>query len=504
MKYLAKKLIPILVILCLIVGTMALPVSAAGSSLAFSKTKLTVGETLTVTARFSTSSGNPMYALEAYITYDAKTLQYVESSNCNKITDGKVKMVLTSDGKVSLSQTVKFKAIKAGSAQISIEQVYYVDKNNEEQSLSSDSNVVTIASASAQASSDANLKALSVSAGTLVPAFSPNVTSYNVTIPYTETELLLQATKSDSKATYTVIGNKEMKVGANKRQIVVTAENGNTKTYTINVIRLDQNGNVPEDVGNDTGENKIEVAVGDDIKYISDEISSENVPQGFSIIDYVYEGETVAAVGNDAYVMLYLVNPDGTDAAYYVINDDNSLTRVVKFKIGDSAYYILPAHEVPVGFKAVNNLQLNGVPVEAYKSEDPAYSEFYAVYAAGPQGFIGFYYFDTLDKTLQRAVGLTFGEDVELPTENNKSFLENLFAMNIAEKIVAGTILAIIVLLIVLIIVLIIKIAISGEKKEKKVKKAIEEPVTAEPENAGFEYVSLTEPKNTQNPETEE
>ena len=62
MTRLFKKVLPILVIATLIISMFTINASAAGSTIAFSKNKLQVGETLTVTARFSTASGNPMVA----------------------------------------------------------------------------------------------------------------------------------------------------------------------------------------------------------------------------------------------------------------------------------------------------------------------------------------------------------------------------------------------------------------------------------------------------------
>ncbi len=501
MKHIAKKLIPLFVIICILIGTLAINVSAAGSTIAFSKSKLSVGETLTVTARFSTSSGDPMYALECYLTYDYKMFDYVESSNANKITDGKIKIVLMSDGKVSLAQDIKLKAKKAGSSAISVESITYIDKNDIEKSLSSSSAPITVVSASEQASSNANLTAINVSAGTLVPTFSPNVTSYNITIPYTETEFWVQPAKADSKATYLVYGSKEMKVGANKRSIVVTAENGQTKTYTLNITRLAEDGSSVDQNGvdNNLPENSIEVLVGEETKYISEEISTDNVPKGFNIIDYVIGDKTVPAVGNNEYVMLYLVNPDGTDPSFYIINADGTYKRASKLEVGSAPYYLIPAPEIPSGYTA-NPIQINGVSMTAYKSENLELADFYLVYAIGPQGHIGFYSFDTLDKTMQRATVLiaTPEEPEEVTPETDKTIAENILAMNTAEKIVAITILLIILLLIAAIVILITKIASSAKTKNEQ----FEEPEDLGEIEEGFEYIEVS--NALESPENEE
>ncbi|HLP06199.1 MAG TPA: TIM-barrel domain-containing protein [Paludibacter sp.] len=83
-------------------------------------------------------------------------------------------------------------------------------------------------------SNDATLSALTTSAGTLSPVFNSPVTSYTVLLPMGTTSVTPTATKNDSKAT--VAGDTTVTVvnGKATSTIVVTAENGTTKTYTIN------------------------------------------------------------------------------------------------------------------------------------------------------------------------------------------------------------------------------------------------------------------------------
>ena len=203
MKSILKKSTAIIITVCVLLSLLTVNVFAKGSSsIAFSKNTVTLNENITVTARFSTASGDPMYGLEGYITYDPKIIKFVSGDNCNLLTDGKVKIVLQSAGKVNLTETVKFSTLAAGKSKVALEQLIYVDKNDTEQAMTGASATVTVTNPSTQASSNANLRKLGVSAGTLTPAFSPDVTSYNVTIPYEETELWVQPGLADQKASY--------------------------------------------------------------------------------------------------------------------------------------------------------------------------------------------------------------------------------------------------------------------------------------------------------------
>lgn len=83
-------------------------------------------------------------------------------------------------------------------------------------------------------SSDNTLKSLSVEGYELDKEFDKDETKYEVTIPATVKSLKLKYEKNDSKAKEMITGNSSLKDGDIIR-IVVTAEDGTTKTYEIKV-----------------------------------------------------------------------------------------------------------------------------------------------------------------------------------------------------------------------------------------------------------------------------
>ena len=95
-------------------------------------------------------------------------------------------------------------------------------------------------------SADADLSALTISAGTL-PAFAAATTSYAVDVDNDVASVTLTPTTADTAASVTVAGTAvtsatasgaiTLNVGANAIAIVVTAQNGTEKTYTVTIDR---------------------------------------------------------------------------------------------------------------------------------------------------------------------------------------------------------------------------------------------------------------------------
>ena len=132
--------------------------------------------------------------------------------------------------------TLKFKTLKTGSTTLSLANVLLNDCNNNKLSVTPVSKTITIGTPVIKDSNN-YLSALSITGYTISPAFNKNTTSYSLTVPNNVSSVTLNATKESAKATLTGTGNKSLSVGANNISVVVTAENGNKRTYTITVTR---------------------------------------------------------------------------------------------------------------------------------------------------------------------------------------------------------------------------------------------------------------------------
>ncbi|MFB9279463.1 cadherin-like beta sandwich domain-containing protein [Cohnella cellulosilytica] len=105
-------------------------------------------------------------------------------------------------------------------------------------------------------SSDARLSGLTLSGGSLNPAFASDTTSYTANVAYNVSRITLTSITSDRYAAVKVSGTAVpgdaasgeivLSIGDNPIAVTVTAEDGTTKTYTITVTRA--SGDVPPPV----------------------------------------------------------------------------------------------------------------------------------------------------------------------------------------------------------------------------------------------------------------
>ena len=243
--------------ICLMTPQMHAKAASGKTTIAVSASSLNIGQTVTVTAKALSASGDSAYA-NMVLTYDAGILEFV---SCNATYGG-------GGGSISVASdsfSVTLKAISAGKASISLSATDGVIYGTEEEldSMAGSSTSVTVkneaagsngnegngsssgtgsnnntGSNTAALSADNSLKALTISPGTLSPAFKGSTTKYTATVDNSVTSIAVSATPVNEKATIeSVTGNTNLAVGANVVQIVVKAENGTTATYKITVTR---------------------------------------------------------------------------------------------------------------------------------------------------------------------------------------------------------------------------------------------------------------------------
>lgn len=84
------------------------------------------------------------------------------------------------------------------------------------------------------------LKSLSIEEGTLKPEFDKETTNYKLTVGKDVESLKIDAVAEDEKSKVTISGNEKLETGENTVKVLVTAEDGTVRTYTIIVTKEDK------------------------------------------------------------------------------------------------------------------------------------------------------------------------------------------------------------------------------------------------------------------------
>lgn len=171
------------------------------------------------------------------------------------------------------------------------------------------------------------LSALTVSAGTLTPAFDPAVTEYTLSLPQGTEKLTLTATPSDSNATVQGDGELTLREGENTLPLVVTAENGDTKTYTV-TAKVAQ---APTLFLSFSG---AKLGVVKDVEGVTP-------PTGFTAAEPVSQGGDTLPLWVDAngkHTLVYLVDEKGVAGFYLYSRTEGVLSPYLPLVCGGATY----------------------------------------------------------------------------------------------------------------------------------------------------------------------
>lgn len=221
-----KRIIFILTLFSLI---FPITVNAATGSIkaSVSSSKVTLNNTFNVTVKVSSDA--PIGSWQFNIEYDSSKVS---------LQSGDTMIVGYGDGTFnSKTYTYKFKAVGLGSASINVTGAKIADYDTVTYiSTTSGGATVTISEAvSIVYSSDNNLSSLSVDDYEITPAFNKNTLEYSVVLAPGATSVKINAKAAHAKAKISGAGEVNVAEGDNNLAIVVTAENGATKTYTLKV-----------------------------------------------------------------------------------------------------------------------------------------------------------------------------------------------------------------------------------------------------------------------------
>ena len=234
MKINYKKSILCIILILAIIILFSPKSQAAGLVINFSKSTANVGDNVTVTVTGQGVSGRVDLSVSGNATLEENSL-FVDNNSAS------TNLKINGTGSIRVTATAVDMADSVTSDPYTPEPTAGTITVASTSSGGSSSSSGSTAGSSTtsepeEESSNANLSNLGIRPNDF-SGFTPGTTTYNVTVPEDVETVEVYATAQDSGATISGTGNQTLEYGENALNVVVTAEDGTIKTYTINVTR---------------------------------------------------------------------------------------------------------------------------------------------------------------------------------------------------------------------------------------------------------------------------
>ena len=271
------------------------------------------------------------------------------------------------------------------------------------------------------------LSSLTVDGYSLDKEFKKDELEYSLVVESGTDKITINAQLDDDKAKVTGIGEIALKEEDNKLEIKVTAEDGSTRTYILNV-KIEEL-------------NPVEVTI-DKKKYsiVRKEIDSIKIPNGYEKSTIKIGDEDILCYKNNKTknILMILQDDKGNNNLYSYNEKTKKYTLYSSLTLGNTTLSIIdmPSNLVPKGYTKVSfkydDTKLEGYQYiesnKTYAADDGVKgSDFYLVYAINEKtGEKALYVFDKLEGTIQR-----FNSDLvkAYEDENNQYFLYMLISL---------------------------------------------------------------------------
>lgn len=370
-------------------------VYAASMSVKVTSTTMTLGNNVTVTATFS--SKNPIFFTEGTLKCSgagvngSASLTFDNTSNNVYYKSFTYKVKPTTTGKVTCTTT--------GSKVIDSASDNWQTISNKTITITVNPKPVVVPK---EKSSNNYLSSLSIDKYSLDKKFDQEVLEYTATLEPGIEKIKINAQLADSNASVSGTGEKNVSTGLNTFEIVVTAENGSKKTYTLKVTVKDYD---PINVTINNIKYTV-VRKQKDLPKISDYFEETTVTIGDNEVDGYYN-KTLD------YTLVGLKSTDGVIEYYIKENDNYTLYKEYTF----NGITLNPTDKEVIGEVKKSNFQYDESIINAYQNvkldiikntyalenNDITGNQFYLFYARNLEtGKEELYQYDATEKTVQR------------------------------------------------------------------------------------------------------
>lgn len=335
--------------------------TSVSANASFSVTITTGNCTGEFTVSTSAGSGGGSYVIS---NNSSKTVTITAPSSGDfvvTVTPTDVYELVSGGPRVTTSQTLKV-SVKSSSASSGSNSGTDTSTGSGSDSSSSNSNSST--EEEDAKSSDNKLSSLTVSEGSLSPSFSSGTTSYSVSV-VDVSSIKISASASDSKATVSGTGTKDLELGNNSFSVVVTAENGSKKTYTVKVY-LDETPTVFADLG----EQELGVVKNTTTAPLVENAETTTV---------TLAGEEIPAwnVTNLDITIVYMVDADG-NMGYYIYEGGEITSLFTQAAIlgRNVAILDIPEEDQTRAGLVFQEVTVDGVTLDGWVFEDATFADY--------------------------------------------------------------------------------------------------------------------------------
>lgn len=396
--------------------------AAGGLSIYASSSQVGAGETFTVTVK---AAGNYFVSNVALSVSGGTVVSGLGATSLDKGESARATIRLTGETcTVSVSGTgANYDTVTEGPASASVsvrKKVVVVDNRSKDNALSS----------------------LTVSAGTLSPAFSSGTTEYSVSLDGTVDKITLSASPNHAKATVSGTGEKTLVPGDNRFAIVCTAENGAQKQYNVNV-HVDETPLVFTTYnGQQLGVVRNQTEIG--------------VPASFETTKITMEGQEVQAYHSNQFdkTLVYMVDEAG-NKNFYIFEEEQGLISVFKpvSILGRNVIiYDLTEEEQVRENMIYSEVTIDNITLYGWTYENPEFADYIHIKVMNEFGEKVIYQYEKTENSLQLYKEyVEVEEPVEEPEETETTFFSFLEKYHL--YIIAGLAVVILVLIIALICV---------------------------------------------------
>ncbi len=230
-----------------------------------------------------------------------------------------------------------------------------------------------------------DLASLNIKEGNLSPEFQSSKLEYNLVLPNEIKEINIEGTPSDTKAKVEGTGTKKVQPGNNKIEILVTAENGNKKTYTIHVYVEE----LPEVFLNYQGKQ-----IG-----IVKNIQGLTIPEGFTKEQISINDKEISVFTKGNLTLVY-GEKEKNEKKWYLYSKENQelISECIPIQIKNQMYYLIESTEKKMETTreiiTINNTE---IPCETFQKEN----NYCLIHAMNEEGTKLEYLYEKKEGTLQ-------------------------------------------------------------------------------------------------------